>query len=115
MRGVQGITAAGFSVGVALFALSPSVWVAVPMLFIAGALSAAFLAINQTALQLHVEDDVRGRVMSVSLLTWGVMPIGQLGVGALADATGAPWALTLACMVSLALVGLIVMRYPTLR
>lgn len=114
-RGSQVITAAGFAITVALFGLSPSVWVAVPLLLVAGWMSAAFLAINQTLVQLNVEDNVRGRVMSVSLLTWGVMPIGQLGVGALADAIGAPWAMALACVVALACIAVIAGKFPSLR
>jgi MFS family permease len=114
-RGTQVITAAGFAVSVALFGLSPSVWLAVPLLLVAGWASAAFLAINQTLVQLNVEDNVRGRVMSVSLLTWGVMPIGQLGVGALADAIGAPWAMALACVAALMCIAVIAMKFPSLR
>jgi predicted MFS family arabinose efflux permease len=114
-RGTQVITAAGFAVSVALFGLSPSVWLAVPLLLVAGWASAAFLAINQTLVQLNVEDNVRGRVMSVSLLTWGVMPIGQLGVGALADGIGAPWAMALACVAALICIAVIAMKFPSLR
>jgi MFS family permease len=115
MRGSQVLTAVGFAISVTLFALSPSVWLAVPMLLIAGWMSAAFLAINQTLVQLNVDDEVRGRVMSVSLLTWGVMPFGQLALGAAAEPLGAPLAMTLFCIVALVSIGYIALRFPSLR
>ncbi len=114
-RGSQVITAVGFAISVALFGLSPSVWMAVPLLLIAGWMSAVFLAINQTLVQLNVDDSVRGRVMSVSLLTWGLMPIGQLGVGALAEAIGAPSAMAMACGLALVFIAYIAFRFPNLR
>lgn len=115
MRGGQVMTAVGFAISVAAFALSPSVWLAVPLLLISGWMSAAFLAINQTLVQLNVDDEVRGRVMSVSLLTWGVMPFGQLALGAAADALGAPAAMAWFCLAAILCVALIATRFPQLR
>ena len=115
MRGGQVMTAVGFGISVAAFALSPSVWLAVPLLLISGWMSAAFLAINQTLVQLNVDDEVRGRVMSVSLLTWGVMPFGQLALGAVANALGAPVAMAWFCLAAIACVAVIAIRFPQLR
>ncbi len=111
----QIVTAASFSVLVLVFALAPFVVAAMVLLFAAGMMSAAFLAINQTVLQMHVDDSVRGRVFSIYLLTWGVLPIGQLTVGTIADAIGAPQAMVIACITALACIGIIVRRYPSLR
>lgn len=108
-------TALGFALGVMAFAMSPNVLLAGAFLFVSGMMSAAFLAINQTAMQLAVDDDVRGRVMSVSMLTWGVLPIGQLAVGIVANTTGAPGALVTFCLIAIALMALIVQRFPALR
>lgn len=113
--GAQVLTAIGFAVGVLVFALTPNVPLATLLLFAAGWMSAAFLAINQTSLQLSVDDDVRGRVLSIYLLTWGMLPIGQLAVGALADAIGAPSAMAVSCLVAITCIGAIAARFPTLR
>lgn len=113
--GVQIITAAGFAGLVMLFALTPSMLLATLLLFVAGLMSAAYMAINQTVLQLKVEDDVRGRVLSIYLLTWGMLPLGQLPLGALADQIGAPAATTIACAIALSTVALIAVRFPSLR
>ncbi len=111
----QVVTAAGFALLVLVFAITPIVPVAALLLFAAGWMSASFLAINQTALQLKVADEVRGRVLSIYLLTWGMLPIGQLTVGALANQFGAPVAMAVACSVALAFIGVIGRRYPSLR
>jgi MFS family permease len=113
--GVQVITAAGFAVLVLAFAITPVVVPASVLLFAAGLISASFMAINQTVLQLKVEDEVRGRVLSIYLLTWGMLPLGQLPLGALADKIGAPMATALACVAALACIVLITLRFPALR
>ena len=74
----QVIAAIAFASSVMVFSVTPFVVIAVPLLFLAGWMSASFLAMNQTALQLNVEDEIRGRVLSIYLLTWGMLPVGQL-------------------------------------
>lgn len=115
MPGIQLLMALAFTVAVSGFALSRSLLIALPLLFVAGWASAAFLAINQTAVQLSVDDDIRGRVLSVSLLIWGMLPIGQLAVGTLASRIGTPSALVFSCVLSLLSIVLIAQRYPWLR
>ncbi|HVL23208.1 MAG TPA: MFS transporter, partial [Thermomicrobiales bacterium] len=97
------------------FAVAPVVVVAVPLLFAAGWMSAAFLAMNQTTLQLSVDDDVRGRVLSIYLLTWGMLPIGQLLVGAMASQLGTPLAMVASCLLGVVSILVIARRYPSLR
>ena len=111
----QVITAGLFATFVAIFALTPAVAVAVPLLFAAGWMSAAFMAINQTKLQMSVEDSVRGRVLSIYLMTWGMLPVGQLAVGSLASWIGSPWALVCSCTVAVSCIGVIAWRFPSLR
>ncbi len=97
----QVVTATIFGAVVLAFALTPAVPVALLLLFVAGWTSASYLALNQTVLQLHVDDAVRGRVISVYMLTWGMLPVGQLLVGTLADFTGTPVAVAIACALSI--------------
>jgi MFS family permease len=113
--GIQIITAGGFAGLVLLFAITPSFLMATLLLFIAGLMSAAYMAINQTVLQLKCDDDVRGRVLSIYLLTWGMLPLGQLPLGALADRIGAPTATAIACTIALGFIGLMALRFPALR
>jgi predicted MFS family arabinose efflux permease len=111
----QVATAATFAGLVLVFSLTPIVPLAVLLLFAAGWMSASFMAITQTALQLRVDDDVRGRVLSIYLATWGMLPFGQLVIGAVADRIGAPFAMTGACSAALIGIGIITRRYQLLR
>lgn len=113
--GLQLWTALGFTVCVLLFSLTPIAVAAMVILFVAGWMSAAFLALNQTEVQLSVEDDVRGRVLSIYLLTWGMLPIGQLLVGGLASELGTPTAMVVSCVLAAASIGVIAWRFPSLR
>jgi len=69
-------------------ALSSTLWVTLPMLFLAGMLGAAFMSGNNALVQHRVTDDVRGRVMGAYMLTWGLMPLGSLPMGMIADRIG---------------------------
>jgi MFS family permease len=111
----QVVTAATFAALVLVFALTRNLPLAVVLLFAAGGMSAAFMAITQTALQLRVDDDVRGRVLSIYLATWGMLPFGQLAVGVIAERVGAPLATVGACIVALAGIALITRHYRLLR
>jgi MFS family permease len=114
-RGIQVITAAAFGAFVIAFALSSNLIAALPLLFLGGFASATFLAMNQTALQLRVDEDKRGRVFSVYLLTWGLLPLGQLPTGLVAQAAGAPVAVAAASALALVGIALVAWRYPSLR
>ena len=111
----QLVMALGFTISVLLFSITPVVPLAVLLLFICGSTSAVFLAINQTALQLKVDDSVRGRVVSIYQLTWGMLPIGQLALGTVADAIGTPIAMVISCVLSLGCIAWIAVRFPSLR
>ena len=112
---VQLVTALGFTGLVLAFSLVSNVPLAVVLLFLAGAASSAFLALNQTELQLSVEDEVRGRVLSIYLLTWGMLPIGQLLVGTVAGQVGTPLAMVLSCAVAIVTIVVLMRRFPTAR
>ena len=110
----QIVTVTAYALLVLVFAITPVVALAVVVLFAAGWTSAAYFALNQTALQLNVEDAVRGRVFSVYLMTWGMLPVGQLAVGTLTRLTGTPLAVVCACSLSLGCIALIARRTPRL-
>lgn len=68
-----------------LFALSPAMAIAVPFLFMVGAMNIACNASNNTLIQLRAPDHMRGRVMSIMLTNRG---LAQLGVAAWAALSG---------------------------
>ena len=49
-----------------------------------------YMTTNQTMLQLSIPDEVRGRVNGIYMLNQGLLPLGALFGGAMADIFGAP-------------------------
>ena len=71
------------------FAAAPSPWAAIPLLFGTGMSMVSFFALGNTLLQQLVTDEMRGRVMSMWLLTFiGTTPFASLLSGAAADRFG---------------------------
>jgi MFS family permease len=93
--------------GVSLVAFSQarSFELALVLLAMTGAAQMVYLTTNQTILQLIVPDELRGRVMGIYMLSQGMMPLGGLIGGALADFTSAPTAVlilgSLVCVMAL--------------
>lgn len=51
---------------------------------------AVYFAFNHSIIQLVVPSDIRGRVISVWMIGWGLMPIGLLPISAVAERLGTP-------------------------
>jgi MFS family permease len=109
------ITTIVYCLVIVAFAVSSTVWLSVPLLVLAGVTGAAFFSLNNTLLQLHVDDDIRGRVMGVYMLTYGLMPVGALPMGIVAGWVGAPAAVAGGAMLAAALVLLLALRSDALR
>lgn len=73
---------------IAAFAFSPNLLVAVILLMLAGFLGSAYVSSVNATLQGRISDDVRGRVMSIYMLTWGFTPIGSIIIGAISSSFG---------------------------
>jgi predicted MFS family arabinose efflux permease len=85
-----------FAASLVLFALSPGLAVASTALVAAGWGMVTLIAPVNTLVQSIVPDELRGRVMSLySLVLLGMMPLGNILVGSLAQAIGTPAAVAL--------------------
>jgi MFS family permease len=82
--------AAGIIYGflIASFAVAPNLLWAVPLLVLAGFLGSAYVSLVNSSIQHQISDDIRGRVMSIYMLTWGFTPIGAIAIGELASRYG---------------------------
>lgn len=79
--------------GIGLIALSQSrvFWVSLPLMLLTGFGMMIQMASNNTILQTIVDDDKRGRVMSLYTMSFlGIAPFGSLLAGVLASRIGAP-------------------------
>ncbi len=108
-------TSVGFGLSVLAFAITPAPAPAIVLIFMAGLISSIYMAVNNTQIQLSVDDSVRGRVLSVYLFTWGLLPLGVLPAGAIASRFGAPTAIFTMVSVGLALILLTAVKFPSLR
>jgi len=79
-----------FGAMVAMFAFSGSYYMALGMLVLVGGFGAGYLATNSTLVQSLVPHDMLGRVMSIYVTTFSLMPLATLPLGAITDAVGAP-------------------------
>ncbi|MBU4376459.1 MAG: MFS transporter [Candidatus Omnitrophica bacterium] len=85
------ISSAIFSVGMIFFSFSNNLWVSLAILVTIGFGSMVQMATSNIVLQTIVDDDKRGRVMSFySMAFMGMMPLGSLIAGYLANNIGAP-------------------------
>jgi predicted MFS family arabinose efflux permease len=103
--------------GLALLGLAGSATLPLTLasLFGAGFASSLYQAANNTLLQSIVPDALRGRVLSAYILTWGVMPLGTLPLGWLADQAGAPAAVGLAGALVVLFSAAVALRVPVVR
>jgi MFS family permease len=74
--------------GVALAAFSQvtDYLIAVPFLLLIGMVSSVLMSLNMTMMQTLAPPEMRGRMMAISMMTFGAMPLSALPFGALAEA-----------------------------
>ena len=95
--------------------MSPTLWLALPLLALAGFFEMFYLTTNQTLLQLSIPDALRGRVTGIVSLNAGLTPVGALIAGVGADLIG-PRAMTLLLSSIAALIAVVVYwTSPTVR
>jgi len=107
--------AVGFGLMIALFANSTFVPVSLVLLALLGMASTAYMAMNQTLVQTRISDEIRGRVMGIYMMSWGLMPLGTLPAGFLGDVIGVPMTLTLGGLIMVGCALLISFLVPELR
>ena len=84
------------------FSFATSLWLALPMLFLAGMGAMLSAASTNTVLQTIVEDRMRARVVAIYMMSFlGVAPLGALAAGLLAERIGPPHTLALGGAVAL--------------
>jgi MFS family permease len=85
----------GFGVFIIAFANAQTLWLSLACLFGVGFTVVIAVALTNTLLQQLVTDEMRGRVMSMFILSFiGTMPLGNLLAGAFSHRFGAPATLT---------------------
>jgi MFS family permease len=86
------VFAAGMGLALIVFAVSPGMWLALPMLLLVGFANTMYLTQITVFIQHNVPDHLRGRILGVYSLCWNLLPLGGLLAGALAAAVDARFA-----------------------
>ena len=81
---------------IALFSQSVQMWTAMIMVAVVGFTSSLFMAMNRSLIQLGVSADMRGRVLSIDMMSHGLMPLGIIPISFIAES----WGIDLALLIS---------------
>ncbi len=105
-----------FGLGLIGFALSPALWLSLPLLLVVGFGMMVQMAASNTILQTIVDQDKRGRVMSFySMAFLGMAPLGSLFAGTIAGMVGASGAVLIGGIACIAGAALFAVHLPRLR
>jgi Na+/melibiose symporter-like transporter len=97
-------------------AFSQSMWMAIPFLVAAGLVLLVLQSLAITLVQVHIPDNVRGRVMTIySMLHAGADTGGNVIVGSLATVVGLPVALTIGAGLALGYSAIVWLFMPVVR
>jgi len=95
-RGVVMLCASlAWGVALAVFAQVTSFAMAIPFLIFIGLTSSMYMSLNMTMVQLKADPEMRGRAMSITMMTFGMMPLSAVPFGTLAEKIGTADSLTI--------------------
>ena len=103
------------ALGTGLFSINAFFPTAYVNLIIINAAMMIYFSISSAIIHGRVSDEFRGRVAGLYILPWGLLPLGGLGTGFLAERLGAPHATQIASGIMIVLLCLAVWRIRTLR
>ena len=109
------VSCVAWGTALAVFSQTTTYQVAVPLLLFIGLSSALFRALSMTLMQLHASPKMRGRVMSIAMMTFGIMPLSALPFGAIAERWGTPDALLLSGALLALFTVAFIFAYPRFR
>ena len=110
------VSAGIFGIGITAFSFSHNIWLSLLLLFIAGFGIMVQMAASNTILQTIVDDDKRGRVMSLYTMAFmGMAPLGSLLAGIIAARFGASNTLIFSGLCCIIASVIFACRVPSLR
>ena len=108
-------TTAAYCLIILVFMALSTLTTSIVLLVVAGFLGAYAFSANNATIQQRITDDIPGRVMGTYLLTWGLMPLGALWMGPLAEAIGIRWATMVGAGTCTLLIGVVAVKTPSIR
>ena len=101
--------------GLAAFSQTTLYLAAVPFLLLIGVISSIHMSLGMTMMQTLAAPEMRGRMMSIGMMTFGAMPLSSVPFGILAERIGTPSSLFISGAL-LSIVALVfTLAYPAFR
>ena len=98
-----------------LFALSPVYFLSLVVALLLGFFFQVFMTSNFTQVQIVVPDAIRGRVLSIRMIIFGLGPIGMVVLGTAAEIIGPVWATAAMGVLGLGTMIATIALFPALR
>ena len=104
-----------WGIALALFSQMTSYLATIPFLLVIGVVSSVHMSLGMTMMQTLAAPEMRGRMMSIGMMTFGAMPLSSVPFGFLAEQVGTPNSLLLSgALLSVVALGFAV-GYPAFR
>jgi len=115
MKFLMLIGSIGLGAFIILFSLSTIYLLSLVIVFCVGFFFQIFMASNFTFVQLIAPDHIRGRVLSIRMIAFGLSPIGMMLLGTSAEMFGPPTATAGAGAISVLLIVVLLVAIPILK
>ena len=104
-----------FGLSLFLFAYSTSFYLSMVALFLVGIGSFGHFALTHTLILSNTVPEMQGRVLSMYMITWGLVPMGLMPMGAIAEAMSAHTAVSISAGILLASTSVVLLLRPQVR
>ena len=108
-------TLTAWGLAVAVFGFVSSTVVALMLITFIGGLESAGMAMNRALTQSYTENRMLGRVMSIDMMSHGLMPLSGIPIGILADRFGSDVAISSSGVTLAVLIVLMLLVMPSVR
>lgn len=98
-----------------MFSVTQSMSWALPLAAVTGGFSSTFMSLNMSMVQLALRSEMRGRVMSIWMMTFGLMPLGAAPMSLMAEYVGIDSALQLSALLLAVTVAGLAVSFPAIR
>ena len=105
----------GWGAVTAVFGASSAQWAALASIAVIGMLSSWNMSLNRGMLQMQVEDHMRGRIMSIDMMSHGLMPLGVFPISLIAEYYGVGAALITSGFALIGITLLVALFLPSVR
>jgi MFS family permease len=96
-----------FGVSLVVFSFSPSFVIASLAILVVGGAGSGYMTLNNTLIIMNCEREYHGRVMSLTMMSFSMMPLGSVPVAWMVDQIGAPLTIGIAGGALAAVVGMV--------